>query len=148
MDIKYNAAGVQRYYALKLDLLKAKDNVEADQDQRAGVISQDGFRAAYLEKDDSFAFVSQQGSRLEYAVFTPKGSIQAGTIDPQGESFLESNLYSSGISSGRMTDYDEVIGSKVEDDRDKAFAERKQAQFSAALEEAFLIGHLPESVLR
>lgn len=146
--IKFNAAGVKRYYALKLDLLKAKDNV-ADSDPRQGVIAgQDGFRAAYLETKDSFGFVSQQGSKLEYAIYTPDGAIQAGTIDPNGETFIESNLRASGLSSGRISDYDEVSGYYVNDDRTKMFAERKRAEFSAALDQAFLTGHLSENVLR
>jgi len=138
---KQSAASVQRSYAQKLDQLKARDNVQ-DTDERPGVIAQDGFRAAYVEHKESFAFVTQQGSKLEYAVFTPDGPVQSGSIDANGESYLEQNIATSGLTSGHQSDYDEVAGYKVADERTRGFAQRKEAEFSAALDQAFKTGKL------
>lgn len=145
--VKFTAAGAKRFYAVKLDQLKKQDNVK-DSDSRPGLLQSDGFQAAYLESDDSFAYVSRQGSKLDYGVYTPDGPVQAGTIDPQGESFLESNLRASGVSSGRHSDYEEVTGYTVADDRTKVFAERMGSTFSAALDEAFTTGQLSANLLK
>jgi hypothetical protein len=147
-SVTYTAAGCKRFYAVKLDQLKARDN-QQDGDSRPGLIhGEDGFQAAYVTQDEAFAFVTRLGSRLEFGVYTPGGPVQAGTLDPNGESTLESNLRASGLSSGRHSDYTEVTGYSVSDDNTRQFAERTSAGFSVALDEAFVSGHLSQNLLK
>lgn len=146
--IKYTAAGAKRFYKVRLDQLKTQDN-KNDQDARTGLIQgEDGFQAAYVEQQDSFAFVARQGQKLEWGVYTPDGPVQAGNLDPKGESTMESNIRASGLSSGRHSDYEEVSGYAVNDERTQKFAARKSAVFNAALDEAFVAGQLSPELLK